>query len=280
VPADRGPTAASSSATSRPGAVARYPVTLTRILQLFAAESAAGRTMFDAACGQGESSNALQALGFEVTCTTFVRSPKLNPGIRCLEDVDLNLELPVADASFDCASLQEVFEHLENPAHVVREFNRILKPGGLWGMTAPNGSCLRSRLHFLLSGFVKGRWRAADYNNPPGNYKNLFIPSLPMLHYLTWQYGFRIERTGRSRRSLASVMLYVLLWPLIRLRTRRFTHPLKRFDTPLQRKACADLRRWLLSPHVLLDENLVLLLRKRHGIEGLYDPGRPRPDAD
>lgn len=245
----------------------------TRITQLFRGLETRGKQIFDGACGKGDSSNALQSLGFEVTCSAYQRKPKLNPGIHCLMGVDLNKRLPIEDGAFDHASLQEVFEHLENPAHTVREFNRILKPGGLWGLTAPNASCLRSRLHFLLTGFVKGRWRSADYDNPPGNYKNLFIPALPTLHYLMWQYGFRLERVGRSQRRPTSYLLYALLWPLVMLRTLRFTRPLKRFDTPAQREANAELRRILTSPHVLLDENLVLLFRKQHEVGELYNPG-------
>ena len=246
-----------------------------RIVQLFEGEPAAGRTLFDAGCGKGRSSNALRQLGFEVTCSVYGDVPALEEGIRCLRDVDLNRRLPVEDESFDCAALQEVFEHLENPVHTIREFNRILKPGGLWAMTVPNASCLRSRVHFLVSGFVRGRWRSADYDTPPGEYKNIFIPALPSLHYLTWKYGFRVVRTGRGRRRLSSYVWLALLWPVIWLRSRRYTKPLRRFDNPGQREAGLDLRRLLLSRHVLLDDNLILLFRKEHGIEGLYDPGSP-----
>src|SRR5262245_38384871 len=144
--------------------------------------------LYDASCGLGASSNLLREVGFDVTCSTLSETPELAPGIEWHGGVDLNLRLPFADESFDFAVLQEVFEHLENPAHVVREFNRILRPGGHWVLTSPNSSCLRSRLHFLFTGFVKGRRRPANYNNPPGDYTNLFIPSLPTLHYLLWSY--------------------------------------------------------------------------------------------
>jgi len=165
-----------------------------------------------------------------------------------------------------------VIEHLENHAHVVREFNRVLKPGGRWGLTTPNTSCLRSRLHFLVSGFQKGRRRPANYNLPPGDYSNLFIPFLPTLHYLLWSYGFRVVGTGRSERKWTSVVLYVLLLPFLYLLGRRYLKPYAHYESAKQTEATQELARLLYSPHVLMDENLVLVLEKRHGLQGLYVP--------
>lgn len=244
----------------------------TYIADLFRARGRTSGRLYDASCGHGGSSNLFRGLGFEVTCSTYVGQPKLDPGIRCVEGVDLNGRLPFEDGSFDCAVLQEVIEHLENPAHVVREFNRVLAPGGWWVLTTPNALCLRSRLHFLLSGFIKGRRRPANYNVPPGDYTNLFIPSFPTLHYLLWMYGFRVLGTGRSNRKASSRLLLPLLWPFVWLWTRIYTRPPAAYDSPLQHEACADVRRWMLSPHFLLDENLVLLLEKRGSAKEAYAP--------
>lgn len=232
--------------------------------------------LYEASCGNGASSNRLHELGFDVTCSTFTDKPNLVPGIDWRAGVDLNQRLPFADESFDFVVLQEVIEHLENPAHVVREFNRVLKPGGRWILTTPNSSCMRSRLHFLLSGFVKGRRRPANYNIPPGDYSNLFIPFLPTLHYLLWSYGFRVATTGRSTRKWSSVVLYVLLFPFVRTLGRRYLRPPAKYASPKQDEATLELGRLLASGHVLLDENLVLVLEKHHGLQGLYVPGLPR----
>jgi SAM-dependent methyltransferase len=223
---------------------------------------APGKRLFEGGCGTGKLSRALAERGFEVTASTFGAALDLGPGIRCLAHIDLNLPLPIADAAFDCAVLQEVIEHLENPAHVVREFSRILRPGGLWVLTTPNASNVRSRVHFLLSGFVKGRRRPANYGSPPGDYNNLFIPALPVLHYLLWQYGFRVRALGRSNRKLSTRVLCALLYPFLWVGTMRYARPMAKYDSALQREACRNLRRLLLSPAVLLNENLVLVLTK------------------
>ncbi len=224
--------------------------------------NAPGRRLFEGGCGAGGLTRELVQRGFEVTASTFGDAIDLGPGAKCVAHVDLNLALPLADESFDCAVLQEVIEHLENPAHVVREISRILRSGGIFVLTTPNSSGVRSRVHFLLSGFVKGRRRPANYGSPPGDYSNLFIPPLPVLHYLLWQYGLRVQSIGRANRKFSAWLLFALLYPFIWLGTMRYTRPMAKYDSPLQREACRDLRRLLLSPSILMDENLVLVLVK------------------
>lgn len=243
-----------------------------QVLEVLTRHCAPRGKLYEGSCGNGKSTNRLAALGFEVVCSTLVGRPEIGPGIEWRGGVDLNRALPFADESFDYAVLQEVIEHLESHAHVVREFNRVLKPGGRWVLTTPNSSCLRSRLHFLVSGFIKGRRRPANYNIPPGEYSNLFIPFLPALHYLLWSYGFRVVATGRSARKWSSIALWVLLFPFVQLLGRSYLRPQRGYESALQSEATRELGKLMLSRHVLLDENLVLLLEKRHGLQGLYAP--------
>ena len=44
--------------------------------------------------------------------------------------VDLNEPLPLADNSFDSILLTDVFAHVAEPHQLMREFSRVLKPGG------------------------------------------------------------------------------------------------------------------------------------------------------
>jgi 2-polyprenyl-3-methyl-5-hydroxy-6-metoxy-1,4-benzoquinol methylase len=236
---------------------------------------APGRRLFEASCGTGKLTRELVQHGFEVTASTFGDSQDLGPGVTCAGDVYLNLDLPLPDEAFDCAVLQEVIEHLDNHAHVVREFQRILRPGGWWVLTTPNATGVRSRVHYLLTGFVKGRRRPAHYGSPPGAYRNLFIPALPVLHYLWWQYGFRVQSIGRANRKLSSWFLFLLLYPFLWLWTMRYARPMAKYDSPVQGEACRELRRMLLHPAILMDENLVLVLVKS-GPAADYWPERAR----
>ena len=46
-------------------------------------------------------------------------------------------EIPVEDARFDHVLLTQVLEHIPEPARVLAELHRVLKPGGTLWLTAP-----------------------------------------------------------------------------------------------------------------------------------------------
>jgi ubiquinone/menaquinone biosynthesis C-methylase UbiE len=46
-------------------------------------------------------------------------------------------EIPVDDARFDHVLLTQVLEHIPEPAKVLAELHRVLKPGGALWLTAP-----------------------------------------------------------------------------------------------------------------------------------------------
>jgi 2-polyprenyl-3-methyl-5-hydroxy-6-metoxy-1,4-benzoquinol methylase len=57
--------------------------------------------------------------------------------------------LEFVDDSTDCVTLQEVIEHLEGAASAIKEINRILKPGGVLVISAPNPFFWRQMLMFF-----------------------------------------------------------------------------------------------------------------------------------
>lgn len=65
--------------------------------------------------------------------------------------------IQAADATFDAILCTEVFEHIPYPNETVREFGRLLKPGGKLILTAPS-NCLRHMdPYFFYTGF-SDRW--------------------------------------------------------------------------------------------------------------------------
>lgn len=87
--------------------------------------------VLDAGCGIGnfsperpESPPAFHVIGFDNFLGVQQNS---NVDFRCAGDVN---HLPFADRVFDIVYARWLIEHLEDPAKTLREFHRVLKPGG------------------------------------------------------------------------------------------------------------------------------------------------------
>jgi SAM-dependent methyltransferase len=62
--------------------------------------------------------------------------------------------IPVPDASFDAIICTEVLEHVPEPIAVVREFGRIVAPGGRLILTAPLGSGIHQEPYHFYGGYT------------------------------------------------------------------------------------------------------------------------------
>ena len=97
-------------------------------------------TILDVGCGNGRFLSAArmegwQTLGIEVSSLAagFARD---HYGLEVLESGLLDSGLP--SGHFDVVSMWGVIEHLHHPKAAVREVARLLKPGGLFVVLAPN----------------------------------------------------------------------------------------------------------------------------------------------
>jgi len=93
--------------------------------------------LLDAPAGTGSLPSRLKKMGFSVSCCD------INPSLFLAQDIeikrgDLSQSLPYPSGSFDFITCIEGLEHLENPFNAIREFHRILKPGGKLFLSLPN----------------------------------------------------------------------------------------------------------------------------------------------
>lgn len=80
-----------------------------------------------------------------------LQSPRWDQGkLDIVSDITA---IPVPDASFDAVLCTEVFEHLPDPLAALREFSRVLKPGGQLILTAPFCSLTHMAPYHFVSGF-------------------------------------------------------------------------------------------------------------------------------
>ncbi len=131
--------------------------------------------------------------------------------------LDLNIHpLPYPDASFDLVTCSEVLEHVENYRAVLREIRRVLKPGGLMVVTTPNVLNMKSRLRYLVCGFVnlfgplpvknQDRFATSGHITP--------IPYFYLAHAML-DCDFRELQLDTDKLQGSSLALSILFAPLI-----------------------------------------------------------------
>lgn len=93
--------------------------------------------VLDVGCGGGFLSNELALSGLKVTGVDL--SPESLKVARAYDQTkSVNYEvadafhLPYPDESFDVLTAMDFLEHVENPALVIKEFSRVLRPGGFF----------------------------------------------------------------------------------------------------------------------------------------------------
>lgn len=79
-----------------------------------------------------------------------------SPGVANFKQADLNSSLPYEDNSFEYVSCLEGLEHIENYHLALKEFYRILKPGGVLVVSTPNPLNIKSRRRYMWRGTFNG----------------------------------------------------------------------------------------------------------------------------
>lgn len=100
---------------------------------------APGMTLLDVGCGRGEMLGAFSRLG--LSCAGLDMAPSAG---SLAPDVPVSLcnvtaePFPVAEASFDAVFMKSVIEHLIDPAPLLAEARRALRPGGILIILTPD----------------------------------------------------------------------------------------------------------------------------------------------
>ena len=143
--------------------------------------------LLDVGCGAGSllqaaRDNGWDAQGIDVSVSAVSHSRNL--GFEVFHG-ELN-EAQLAKAQFDVITAVEILEHLFDPATVVNEIHRLLRPGGLFWLTTPNCRSLSARVMGL-------GWRVVS---PPEHLQLFSIEGLRMLLLRTGFTEVQLKTSG------------------------------------------------------------------------------------
>ncbi len=135
-----------------------------------------------------------------------------------VQKIDLQEKFPIESFSVDLAICCETIEHLPNQHFLFQEVARIVKPRGVFILTTPNSSSLRSRFsQFIMESEHYGapapnelnaftRWEGSQN----GYFSKLFISGALRLRTLAALNQLPLRKIHSTKRSSTSALL--LLW--------------------------------------------------------------------
>ena len=112
-----------------------------RVAEMLRMDLAPEAVILDAGCGTGLSGRALRAVGFKTIDGIDVSNRSLqiarSLGIyRALQEMDMQkTPLPISDEQYDGLVCVGVLTHLPDSDGALRDFNRVVKPGGVVVLT-------------------------------------------------------------------------------------------------------------------------------------------------
>jgi len=220
-------------------------------------------------CGDGFILEALHRDGARARGTTYrakdedyIRTRPYPEHLEVDGGIDLNKPLPYADEMFDVVYSTEVIEHVEGHRNFVTEAARVLKPGGYLVLTTPNVHRILSRFSFALSGMHLSKQEPVPWTYELSRMEEFHhrCVEFPLLHWLLWKSGLRIEEMTTTEVKAASKLALVLK-PVLAMMTRRAVMRHVRPEAE-DRQAREDLLKWMMSGPLLTSEQMCVRVRK------------------
>ena len=151
----------------------------------------------------------------------------------------------------------------------------MLKPGGVAILSTPNRLNITSRIHYLLTGFYKGRRAPLPYRYKVEDGRNWHVMGLNDFHWMAHGVGLRMDALGRSRRKLRARIFAPIFYPFVAAASwLLYVRPVREAD---QRRINRELLRFMTSASVLMDENIVMRFHKAGANESHSGGLRSRP---
>ena len=220
----------------------------------------------DLPAGAGVNIDGIRSAGFDPVAADLFPDKLAERGCECAK-VDFNDPLPFPDASFAAVLCSEGIEHLPRQLDLLREFARVVEPGGTLLITTPNTLNLRARLASLLTGhttFTRGVineatcvTRTTEDGRP--YIAHVFLVSYFALRFMVRLAGFDRIRVTTAKYSSTALCLAPLLWLPARLATGRLVARLRRAG---EAAVADEILGHVMSADLLFGKKLILSARR------------------
>jgi SAM-dependent methyltransferase len=176
----------------------------------------------DLSAGRGYITHLFEETG--ATVKAFDLFPNQNQFAQStVEPVDLQKDFPIDTHSVDLVICCETIEHLPNQYFLFQEVNRILKPGGIFILTTPNTSSLRSRFsQFMMESEHYGAPAPNELNaftkwdnSNNGYFSKIFLSGVLRLRTLAAINNLVLKQIHPTKRSSTSYLLLILWYPAL-----------------------------------------------------------------
>lgn len=244
-----------------------------------------GKEVIDFPAGNGITARILKEVGaVPIALDLFPEYFEID-GLKC-ERANIKEGLPIEDGKADALICQEGIEHFSDQYGALREFNRVLKPGGTLLITTPNYSNLRAKVSYLLgecSRFNKtlapneldSIWMSNQEITNEIYFGHIFLIGVQKLRVLARLTGFRIEARYKTQAKPTSVLLLPLLYPFIYFSNwiayRRNLRKNKNYDMETKKKVYGEVFSLATDPKIMVSGNLMIEFvkeREYHEVAG------------
>jgi SAM-dependent methyltransferase len=242
-----------------------------RYLHAHAAEYK-GKDVLDFPAGNGITSRILKEIGANpIPMDLFPEYFEIE-GMECTR-ANIREGLPVINKSVDALICQEGIEHFSDQFGALKEFNRVLKPGGLLLITTPNYSNLHARVSYLLNeserfnsiqppNELDSIWMADQKITDEVYFGHIFLIGIQKLRVLAKLSGFSIKKYHFTRIKSTSLFLFPFFYPFILLTSwlayRKHLRKKSDFDDATKKKVYGEIYHLAINPKILIGGNLMV----------------------
>ncbi len=235
-----------------------------------------GKTVVDFPAGNGVTTRILHDIGAKpVPLDLFPEYFELDD-FTCVR-ANIREGLPLEDNSTDVLICQEGIEHFSDQFMAIKEFNRVLKTGGILLITTPNYSNLRARMSYMLAeserfntlmppNELDSIWMTKQHITNELYFGHIFLIGGQKLRVLAKLNGFTIKKIHFTQAKSTSVFLFPFWYPWIVLFNwiayRKNLRKNENFDVQTKRAVYGEQFRMNINPKLLVSGHLFVEFEK------------------